>query len=331
MCSHQLTILSCSALRKVYSQWSEGKCSSTAHRPMPSQCAMEEIRQKPDRWTVKDVLEWTAHYFKEKGIRTSRLDAEVLLAHALSTDRLRLYLNFDRPLSSDERSLFRELVRRRAAREPVAYIVGRKEFWSLPIRTVPGVLIPRPETEVLVEVVLDKIRRARHPRILELGTGSGAVAMAVLHENPGARMVVTDIVRQALEITRSNADDLQVLDRLDLVASTLFDAIRPGAEFDVVCSNPPYIPTETIAQLEPEVRDFEPLSALDGGPNGFDVIRRLVEEAGAYLKIGGALVLEVGDSQAESVAQLLSGAGCFRDVRAYRDLSGTERVVTGDR
>jgi release factor glutamine methyltransferase len=292
---------------------------------------MEEPRKKPVRWTVKDVLEWTARHFKDKGIRSPRLDAEVLLAHALGADRLRLYLNFDRPLSPDERSRYRELVRRRASREPVAYIVGRREFWSLPIRTLPGVLIPRPETEVLVEVAVDNIRHAPYPRILELGCGSGAVAMAVLRENPCARMIATDISRQALEITRLNANELQVLDRLDLVASDLFDAIRPGAEFDVVCSNPPYIPTETIAQLDPEVRDFEPLSALDGGPDGFDVIRRLVEQAGAYLKIGGALVLEVGDGQAESVAQLVRGAGCFRKVTKHRDLSGMERVVKGDR
>jgi len=292
---------------------------------------MEEPRKKPVRWTVKDVLEWTARHFKDKGIRSPRLDAEVLLAHALGADRLRLYLNFDRPLSPDERSRYRELVLRRASREPVAYIVGRREFWSLPIRTLPGVLIPRPETEVLVELVVDKVRHAPHPRILELGCGSGAVAVAVLRENPRARMVATDISRQALELTRLNANELQVLDRLDLVASSLFDAIRSGAEFDVVCSNPPYIPTETIARLDPEVRDFEPVSALDGGPDGFDVIRRLVVQAGAYLKIGGALVLEVGDGQAESVAQLLWGTGCFREVGTYRDLSGTERVVKGDR
>jgi release factor glutamine methyltransferase len=128
-----------------------------------------------------------------------------------------------------------------------------------------------------------------------------------------------------------NAHELQVLDRLDLVASDLFDAMRPRAEFDVVCSNPPYIPTETIAQLDPEVRDFEPLPALDGGPDGLDVIGRLVEQAGAHLKIGGALILEVGDGQAESVAQLVRGAGCFRKVGKHRDLSGMERVVKGDR
>lgn len=292
---------------------------------------MEDPRKKPVRWTVKDVLEWTARHFKDKGIRSPRLDAEVLLAHALGADRLRLYLNFDRPLSPDERSRYRELVRRRASREPVAYILGRREFWSLPIRTLPGALIPRPETEVLVESVVDKVRHAPHPRILELGCGSGAVAMAVLRENPRARMVATDISRQALEITRLNAHEIQVLDRLDLVASDLFDAIRPGGEFDVVCSNPPYIPTETIAQLDPEVRDFEPLTALDGGPDGLDVIRRLVEQAGVYLKTGGALVLEVGDGQAECVAQLVRGAGGFRKVAKHRDLSGMERVVKGDR
>lgn len=291
---------------------------------------MSEISQRNDRWTIKDVLEWTTAYFRKKGIKSPRLDAEVLLAKALDADRLRLYLDFDRPLSEEERARFRNLVRRRVGREPVAYIVGKREFWSLSFRTVPGVLVPRPETEVLVEVVLDEIRRAQHPRVLELGTGSGAVAVSILHENPDACVVATDISGLALQTAASNARDLHLRDRLNLVGSNLFDAVAAKKEFDVVCSNPPYIPTGTISHLDPEVRDFEPSSALDGGADGLDIIRRIVAQAGSYLKESGALVMEVGDDQAASVRRLLAAAG-FAEIGTYRDLAGMERVVKGSR
>ncbi|MBM3298657.1 MAG: peptide chain release factor N(5)-glutamine methyltransferase, partial [Deltaproteobacteria bacterium] len=216
---------------------------------------MEAQIEKPERWTVKQILEWTASYFKNRGIRAPRLDAEVLLAHALGTDRLYLYLNLDIPLLPEERGAYRELVRRRAAREPVAFIVGKKEFWSIPIKVVPGVLIPRPETELLVEAVIEEIHPIDSPRILEIGTGCGAVAVAVLREQPSARVLATDTNTRALVLTSANAEAAQVQKgSLDLLASDLFSAIRGGTEFDVICSNPPYIPSDMVPGLEPEIR-----------------------------------------------------------------------------
>lgn len=276
---------------------------------------------------MKDVLEWTAGYFKSKGISTARLDAEVLLAHSLGVDRMHLYLNFDRPLVPSERTRYRELIQRRARREPVARIVGTKEFWSIPFRSVPGVLIPRPDTETLVEAILEEIKGRTEPNILEIGIGSGAVAVAVLKDNPNATIVATDIDSLALQTARLNAEDAGVATSLELVRMDLFESLRPGIEFDVICSNPPYIPSDDIAELEPEVREYEPLRALDGGPEGLDVIRRLIHGAGDFLTEDGALILEIGDGQASAVEELLARTVGFSDIRMYHDLASTPRVV----
>ncbi len=280
---------------------------------------------------MKDVLEWTADYFKTKGIETARLDAEVLLAHSLGTDRLHLYLNFDRPLVPSERTRYRELIQRRARREPTARIVGTKEFWSIPFRVVPGVLIPRPDTETLVDAILREIKGKPDPLLLEIGTGSGAVATAVLKESPGVRMLATDLNPRALQVTRLNAEGASVLGALDLVAMDLFQALRPGKEFDVICSNPPYIPSGDISGLDPEVRDFEPLLALEGGPDGLDVIRRLVIGSKHHLAKGGAIILEIGEGQEDAVGEILSDMAGMSRVETFRDLAGITRVVKGSR
>lgn len=293
--------------------------------------SMKSSSEKQSKWTVKDVLQWTADYFKTKSIETARLDAEVLLAHSLGVDRLHLYLNLDRPLVPSERARYRELIQRRARREPVARIVGTKEFWSIQFRTVPGVLIPRPDTETLVEVILREIKGKCEPRLLEIGTGSGAVAIAVLKESPGARMVATDINTRALQVSRLNAGDAGVLGSLDLVAMDLFEAMAHGIEFDVIFSNPPYIPTGEIPGLDPEVRDFEPLIALDGGPNGLDVIRRLVLGSKRHLAKGGALILEIGEGQADAVGEILGHMAGLTRLETFRDLAGRTRVIKGSR
>ena len=276
---------------------------------------------------MKDILEWTAEYFTSKGIKTPRLDAEVLLAHALGVDRLHLYLNFDRPLVEAERSRVRGLVQRRAQREPVARIVGVKEFWSIPFRTVPGVLIPRPDTETLVEAILTEIKDLPAPAILEIGTGSGAVAVAVLKERPHAWIVATDLSLLALDTARLNAMDAGIPKGPDLVAMDLFSAMKPGTVFDVICSNPPYIPSDDIHGLEPEVRDFEPRIALEGGPDGLDVIRRIARSVTNHLAPGGVLLMEIGQGQAESVSEILSHDAGLTVTGVVRDLAGTQRVV----
>jgi release factor glutamine methyltransferase len=290
---------------------------------------MEQHPKPNPRWTVKGVLDWTARYFATKEVGSARIDAEVLLAHCLGKDRLYLYLNLDRPLSLQERERYRELVRRRAQREPVALIVGSKEFWSIQFKVAPGVLIPRPDTEILVEVVLEEIRAVSDPRVMEIGTGSGAVAVSILRENSIASVVATDIDAQALRTALLNAREADVASAFDCVASDIFSAICPGEKFDVICSNPPYIPTRDIQGLEPEITKFEPLRALDGGIDGLDVIRRIAQEARNYLKDHGAIIFEVGDGQADSVADILSDLCGCRTIRKFLDLSGKQRVVKG--
>jgi len=289
---------------------------------------MNEAQNPAARWTLRDVLQWTTDYFARKGVQTARLDAEVLLAHSLGVDRLYLYLNLERPLSPEERSNYRRLVSRRAAREPVALITGKKEFWSIPLRVVAGVLIPRPETEILVEVVLEEIGPKGSPRILEIGTGSGAIAIVIMKERPDAWIVATDVNRLAIQTASLNARSAQV--GPSLVATELFAAFKAGPVFDVVCSNPPYIPTDVIPILAPEVCQYEPRSALDGGPDGLDVVRDMAWDARQFLRDGGALILEIGDGQQEEVRRLLTDAE-FREIRFFPDLAGIPRVVRAKR
>ncbi|MFH1112453.1 MAG: peptide chain release factor N(5)-glutamine methyltransferase [Pseudomonadota bacterium] len=292
---------------------------------------MKPLSEKQNRWTVKEVLEWTADYFRTKGIGTARLDAEVLLAHSLGTDRLHLYLNLDRPLVPSERARYREVIQRRARREPVARIIGTKEFWSIPFRVVPGVLIPRPDTETLVEVILAEIKGKSRPFLLEIGTGSGAVAVAILKERPDVTMPATDVDLRALQSARLNAEDAGVSGALHLVAMDLVQAIRPGTGFNVICSNPPYIPSGDIPGLEPEVRDFEPLLALEGGPDGLDVVRRLVLGSKNQLAKDGAIILEIGEGQEDAVGEIMRDMAGVTRVETFRDLAGRTRVVKGSR
>jgi release factor glutamine methyltransferase len=290
--------------------------------------SMEPQQKIPSRWTIKDVLEWTAAYFKKKGIVTARLDAEVLLAFCLSVDRLFLYLNLDRPLLTSERILYRELVRRRATREPVSLIIGKKEFWSLPLKVVPGILIPRPDTEILVEAVLEEIRSIPCPRILEIGTGSGAVAVAIAKENPTAGIIATDTNLLALETASLNAQECGVSGSIDFLSSDLFLAIRPEKLFNVICSNPPYIPSDTIPTLDPEI-NYEPGAALDGGPDGLDVIRGIAVQARHFLKEQGALILEMGPEQEQQARGILASLAGLEEIRVFSDLSGRPRVIKG--
>ena len=280
----------------------------------------------PATWTVLGLLKWTTGHFTERGIETARLDAECLLAHALGTDRLRLYLDFEKPVTEAERACFRELVRRRGGeRIPVAQLLGRREFWSMPLRVSRDVLVPRPETETLVEAALDLLPAAAEARVLELGTGSGAVALALARERPRARITATDISPAALELARGNADQLHLADGIRWLEGSLFEPVE-GERFDLVVSNPPYVAESQRSGLPPELR-HEPEAALFGGPDGTDVLRALVHAAPGFLAPGGSLAVELSPEQAPRVAGWCQDVGLL-EVRRRRDLAGRVRVLT---
>ncbi len=287
---------------------------------------MTEPPDKKTVWTIRDVLTWTTDYLKGKGCQTPRLDAELLLAHNLGTERIRLYLDFDRPLSDGERLGFRNLVRRRALREPVALIVGKKEFWSLNIVVTPGVLIPRPETEILVQVVLEECQDFLNLSVLEVGCGSGAPLIAISSARPDIQLFACDVSINSLYCASVNASSHGFSDQILLFASDLLESVRAEHMFDVIYSNPPYIPSKDVDSLAPEIRNFEPRKALDGGLDGLDVIRRLIPTSHVRLKPGGRLILEIGEDQFEPVRKLLQANG-FSGVRVHKDLSGKNRVV----
>jgi release factor glutamine methyltransferase len=282
-------------------------------------------------WTVLKTLQWTADYFKRNALENPRMDAEILLAHTLQCRRIDLYVHHDQPLSEDELTRFRHLIKRRLNREPVAYIAGAKEFWSLRLQVNPAVLIPRPDTECLVETAMKYIPgQATTPpcRILELGVGSGAVTVALARERPACRYWAMDRSPQAVHIARNNARCHEVDHLVRFFAGQWLDAVAPGrCLFDMILSNPPYIPTSAIAALAPEIRCFEPGEALDGGPDGLREIDRIISQAHDRLKPGGVLLLEIGFDQRKGVEGLAQSCGAYEPPLFLKDYGGHDRVV----
>lgn len=286
-----------------------------------------------EAWTILRMILWSADYLAEKGVENGRLDAEWLLAHALEVDRLQLYLHYDRPLSREEREAFKPLLRRRAGREPLQYILGRTAFRELELVTDGRVLVPRPETEVLVEEVLGwaSDRPEGLGTVLEVGTGSGAIALSLAVEGACRRVVATDISPDALEVAGENARRHGVAEKVEFRRGGLFDALGAEERFVVVVSNPPYVEEGQRPDLEPEVREWEPGEALFAGADGLDVIRPLVAGAAERVLPGGLLALEVGAGQASRVVELIEETGAFDAARVRRDLSGRPRVVMAER
>jgi release factor glutamine methyltransferase len=259
-----------------------------------------------------------------------RLEAELLLAHVLGVERLQLYLQFDRPIHEEELARFKSLLQRRLAREPLQYIIGRAGFREIELKTDARALIPRPETEILVgEVLAWAESETTELRGLDIGIGSGAIALSLLREGPFRRVVGTDPSEQSLELAWENALALEVDDRLELRSGALFEPLAPGERFDVVVSNPPYIPETDRDGLQPEVRDWEPHSALFAGSDGMDVLLPLVREAPGALRQGGLLAVEVGEGQAGPLMAQMEDQGAFAGIRAIPDLAGRDRVVVG--
>lgn len=347
-----------------------------------------------EAWTIGRVLRWTQQRFTARGIPSPRLDAELLLAHTLEKPRVALYTHFDQVLDKDTLGRFRELIKRRMAGSPVAYLTGEKEFFGLPLRVTEAVLIPRPDTEILVEQALELLPKKRGAEaapanedapapiaqaergveltvdydepadepvvepveeaettdetatlkkpaepaapaapepiiatVAEVGVGSGAVSLAIAHRRRDVKVIAIDASPAALEVARKNAERLNL--SVEFHHGDLLSPLPASGRLELIVANLPYIPTAEIAGLSPEVRS-EPYQALDGGPDGLDIIRRLVKQAGAYLAPGGSILLEVGDGQAPAVEDLLRAAR-FTDVRSAQDLSQVARVVIGRR
>lgn len=280
-------------------------------------------------WTVKRVIAWIQGDFERRGIESARLEADLIVAHVLGIKRIALFLDLERPLIDAELAKIRLLVERRRHHEPMAYLLGEREFYGRPFVVNRSVLIPRPDTETLVEqaVLFLKASKLEGP-VLDLCVGSGAVAVTVAAELPERRVVATDLSPEALVVAGQNAERQGLTERMDFRQGDLFQPIRADERFACITVNPPYIGSHEMAELAPGVRDYEPRMALDAGSDALVFYRRLAREAGAHLVAGGMLLAEVGYTQAEAVMALWKDAG-FEGVRAHRDLGGIERVVTG--
>ena len=281
---------------------------------------------------VLDVARKAAGLFEERKFEHARLDAELLLAGVLGLKRLDLYLQHDRPLTADELERYRAAVRRRLKREPVQYILGSAAFRHLELAVDARVLIPRPETELLVGAVLDwSSERGRGGAVLDVGTGSGAIALSLATEGGFERVVASDASADALSVARSNAARVGCAERVELREGSLFDVVRPGEQFAVVVSNPPYVADEERGSLAPEVVEHEPALALFAGSDGLAVIEAIVGGAADHLELGGLLALEIGAAQGPAVLSLLERSGRYTAPRIVRDLAGRDRIALAER
>jgi release factor glutamine methyltransferase len=291
----------------------------------PTEKAAEEA------WTVARIIDWTTAHLRKHGSESPRLEAEILLAHARNCPRIQLYVQYNELLSEAERGAMRDLVRRRAQSEPVAYLVGHREFFGLSFRVTPDVLIPRPETETLVLELITAAKALSGPRILDIGTGSGCIAVAAAVNLPEAAITATDINPRALDVARENAARHGVAERIRFLEGDLFAPLATDERFDMLVSNPPYVADAEMETLPADVRLHEPATALRAGLQGLDVITRLVAAAPAHLAPGGTLLLEIAPEQAPAVHELLNQTGSFDPARTIKDPFGKDRVVVARR
>lgn len=280
-----------------------------------------------ETWTVKSILAWIEGYLADHGDPNPRLSAQWLVSDALGMSRIQLYTDFARPLTLAERDVLRDYTRRRGTGEPLQYITGTTDFRFITVSVRPGVLIPRPETEVLVSEALADVRM-EDPFVLDLCTGTGCIACAIATEFPNSRVVATDIDGKAVALARKNADDLGVSERVEVLQCDLASGVDPhdAGHFDLLISNPPYIPTDVLESLEAQVSDFEPALALDGGDDGLDVFRRILPVATNQLANAGVLAVELHEECLDTAAVLAADAG-FSNVRIARDLADRPRVL----
>jgi release factor glutamine methyltransferase len=282
----------------------------------------------PTIWTIKALLTWTADHFKAKGIADARLEAEILLAHVLDCKRVDLFVRFEEQPTEAERTKFRGLIQRRLGSWPVAYLVGSRAFYMLTFEVDPAVLIPRSDTETLVLEALNRLKPLTAPEVLDLGTGSGCIAVSLAHQKKDARVTATDISPDALAVAQKNATKAGVAERVTFLQGDLFAALPPESAFHLIASNPPYIAQSEFATLSADVRDHEPRVALDGGPDGLAFYRRIANGVCPFLKPGGSLLLEIGYTQEAAVRGLLAERPELEVGATLKDMGGHPRVVT---
>lgn len=304
-------------------------------------------------WTIQRLLNWITAYFTEKGLDAPRLSAELLLTHVLSLKRIELYTQFDKPVDQQQLHALHALTKRAGQNEPVAYLTGKTEFYSIELDITPDCLIPRPETELLVERAIEFLRRriaegpvmqsalregqacdasgAATQFVCDLCTGSGCIAVAIAKNHPGARIIATDISNAALEVAAKNLGKHRLRDRITLLHGDLFDPLirqLDTAEFDLIVCNPPYVSAGEFEALGKNVKDYEPKIALFAGADGLDVYRRIIEKVDTFLKPDAALMLEIGYAQGHAVKELIEKTGAFTEIRIEKDLHNNDRIVT---
>ena len=284
-------------------------------------------------WTIQKLLNLTTEQLAKRGIDSPRLSAELLLSYVLGLKRIELYTQFDKVVTKEQLDGVRELVERASQNEPIAYIVGRTEFYSLELEVTPDCMIPRPETELLVGRAIEFLRtRGGKQLVCDLCTGSGCVAVAIAKNYAGAEIIATDISDAALRIASRNVEKHGLNDRVKLLCGDLFEPIVPELDvgrFDLIVCNPPYVSTAEFERLAKNVRDYEPKSALFGGDDGLDICRRVIEEAERFLKADAALMLEVGYRQGPAVKELLAEKGCFGQIAIEKDFQDNDRIAIG--
>lgn len=290
----------------------------------------------PKRVTVREALQQGSELLSRMGVESARLDAELLLSKVLLARREEIYLNLNMPLRSDAKNLYHSMLQRRAKREPIAYITGQREFWSLDFFVTPDVLVPRPETELLIEIASGLMESPEVSdsklRILDLGTGSGAIAVSLAKESDHVEVWATDLSHGALKVAEANAARHVVRQKIHFLQGDLFEPVKELEDsFDLIVSNPPYVRQSEMKDLPPDVRDWEPKLALDGGSDGLDLYRRIIGQGHAYLRDGGFMLLEIGASMGNEVSQLFGKIGSYAQIALYPDHAGRNRVVAASK